>query len=304
MLEHLKVNMDEQLLHGRISQLEQNLRRHKNNTAPTIPIYDLNASANGSVCIPDLCGGISAGPFASGIGNTALTMTVDRDLICDSFIQILYLCGNVNTTSFIAGAPSSITDNRGHSYVFNTLTNQARIGDVADGTGSSPNRTTIDAGSAILSLSAGSLTAGDTITITFSGGVSGAFHSMAIALAFVCVSEFASNQEDGISGVTYGNSDSYPNNSSNPLMLNWATDVLAHPTPAVDSAMFVIHGAYPAVSGFSPTEGIVLGTLDDVFSLGVSFVPFIRAHTPVKPDASWGAAASILVGNYQFASLL
>src|SRR5205814_1298808 len=159
-----------------------------------------------------------------------------------------------------------------------------------------PNVTSI-VGAGCRACVAGDLGIGDTVTVTFGSSFPLLFHTAGLLVwqhAF-----FQGIENNG--NVRYGEGDSYPDFSALATQLSWYAD--GYPAGSEqadkDALMITAMGAYPAVAGFAPLNGTMIGEI----ATGSVSIAAACCEVPVgdipDPGGTWPAGASQLMGNFQ-----
>jgi hypothetical protein len=266
-------------------------------------------AAPGEDQVPSLCGGINAGPIAEGdaVGRT-LVLTVTRPVPCDCILTLFPGGLNPHRAFVLNVGITSVVDSRGNTW-FGTGAALGNIGAASDNIGGAGDATTLNfSGGWIAPISAGDITTGDTITITFDANGDAPFHGMAMVFAVINVSNMATTQTFGGAGplLAHGNIDSYPLVGTDPTALDWCADLgqcgVQAPTPTVISGMPAVGLIDVADADYSPFQGTRIGQI----SAGGATMAAVLARcvyndaSGTAPGGQWDSAGTILVGNYQF----
>jgi hypothetical protein len=248
-----------------------------------------------------LCGGDTAGPIASGVGTDTLVLTLTRAVTCDCTLHVVAAGVTVNSAfPDVASVVDNVTDSLGSAYDFGD-SGAAQIGPIGQQSDANTSRLILGP-TAIRACASGGMSVGDTVTVHFHTAYPALFASAGMVFAV------ANTKEDGIANdfsgtVRYGDGDSYDGIGADPTTLSWDIDQGFKPAPVGVAGMIAANAAYPAVGGFAPLEGNLLGAIDGTLSLAFSALPHVEANVGHDPGGSWGGAAQALVGNFQFITL-
>lgn len=256
-----------------------------------------------------LCGGIGAGPVATGsaASGSSLVLTLSRDVPCDCLIYVVYGLGYFHAaTSDVSNIASSGTDTFGHTYTCSTLS-KCLIGAIRQNkVVSGADQSSILMGSAIASVNAGEMSNGDTITLTISTAHSSVLESVGMAFAITGIGETAVAQESFGSSmytVDYADGDGYPTDPTS-TTLNWMSNYGYNPNPQTEAALLCGALSWPDSGAYTPAAATLLGKTNST-NMGLALaMKTVAAAETTEPGGSWASAATAHVGNYQYAELV
>lgn len=263
-----------------------------------------------------LCGGLGAGPIATGQGTgNSLTLTLDRDVTCGGVIYVV--AGAYSGPGLASGDSPDLTaatDSVGGTWL--TYWSDFGVGEVGNIrqdriTGGPPvppgtYETLFFSGSALRTIAAGEMHAGDTIDLTFVSSYPGDCVTIAMAFVFTGIGVNAVAMT-GL-GVQYGESYSFPDegppsgNETDTDLTYALADFGPIPTPVADCAVLAISHALSTSGDYTPAEGVLLGQHDNGSNLTLAFslIPGIAAASTHEPGGSWSSPYELAVGNWQF----
>lgn len=226
-------------------------------------------------------------------GTSTLTIALDTDVPSDGFLAVLF--AQVSTAGGDhSSAPTAATDTASSTWSVSTTlaAHKALIG--------LTRQDKLQVGSVGRACTAGDLTAGDTVTVTFSTVDPSNFHTAGLLVWFP--GDFLAIGDDQGSPYDYSNGDTYPATAASADTLGWLSDLGSSsvPTPAAAALMFTAMGAYPAQAGFTPLHGSVVGELATGSCSIACAVASASSSSAIDPGGSWPSAATELAGNYQF----
>lgn len=234
-------------------------------------------------------------------GSGTLTLTVAEDQT-SSVVHLISAATAAGSTVSVAALP---TDSRGGTWEDAAFSgfNDPIIGAVQDGTVGATHY--VQLGQTAIRVSGDPLQIGDTVTITWNAVPTSALTIIGVLLDISEITDNAVNQYLGsldpgdFGGIYYANGDSLQSDTS----LTWATDsIVVLPYPEISCKMLSASATYPAVSDWTPLHGTKIAEIqsaDGKIALGVHLANATEL-TAIDPGGSWGASASVLVGNYQF----
>jgi hypothetical protein len=240
---------------------------------------------------PGMCRLLGSG---SASGNS-LTVTLTGAVPAAGVLQLIF-CGTSAHGTDTSWSATAVSDSQGVAgWVVSTATDPM-IGYIRQtSVAPAPGRSTM-AGSAIRPVTAGDLSAGDTITATFNSAFPADFH--VVALAVWQQAYFVTITQGGI--VEYGFGDSYPDIAISSSRLSWLDDYgVGMGAPASDALTITAMGASPGQTGFSPINGTLVGEISTADVSVACHCLGVPELTRPDPGGSWPAAATHLVGNYQ-----
>lgn len=226
--------------------------------------------------------------LGSGNGTTTLTITLTAGVPAAGTLHVVF--AQVSTAgSDGTSQPTSATDTASSTWhVTSTMLQRYPLIGLT-------RRTNLQVGSVGRACTAGDLSSGDTVTVTFSSANPAAFHTAGLVV-YVPATFSAVGTDQG--DPDYSNGDiSFGSMSA----LSWAADLGTsfEPTPlTVPAAMLTAMGSYPAQSGFTPITGTLVGEI----ASGTCSIACAAATVSaiVDPGGSWPSTATELAGNYQF----
>ena len=226
-------------------------------------------------------------------GTNTVTIVLAHDVPAAGSLQLAFNCLWTQNSGFLA--PTSCVDSNGHAWTIST-SGLPLIGLTQEN--SNPVQR-MQVGSVGRACAAGDLHAGDTVTLTFTARTG---EVCAAVLVHVPVPFTAVAQAGGGPGIEYFNGDSWPADSfDTSTSLDWS--VAFHgilPTVEANAVMVTAMGAYPAVAGFTPYLGTVIGEIaTGTVSVAFAQAP-VAAHSSPNPGGTWPSARTMLAGNYQF----
>lgn len=236
--------------------------------------------------------------LGSANGTDTLTITLTRNVPGPGLLQVVFAQVTIGDATDTGSVPTAASDsNAVPGWVVSTAT-MPLIGLVREFSPFVGPTDTAQIGSVARPCTLNDLTVGSTVTVNFSTLDPGSFHTAGLV---IWQRAYWTTIWQGGSA-DYSNGDSYPTNGANPHELSWNIDPVGHPAaPDTDGVLIGAAGAYPAIAGFQPLQGALIGEL----ATGAVSIAATCLACPelvaVDPGGIWPSDASMLMANYQFA---
>jgi hypothetical protein len=236
--------------------------------------------------------------LGSGTGTDTITLTLSSDIPADGVLQVVLMQATIGNALDTASEPSNVVDsNAVAGWVWPaTLTNQPLIGPIRETIAGSGPATTSQLLSVVRRCTAADLSAGDTITVTYSTASPALFHTCGLIIwqrAF-----FETIRQFGF--FMYANGDDHPGAGAPLNRLSWTDDFGAPFTaPDKDALSIIGLGAYPAVAGAQAFNGTFIGEEASGQISVAAFCYPTEVGDDFDPGGTWPSNAIQLVGNYQ-----
>jgi hypothetical protein len=224
-----------------------------------------------------------------------IVLTLTKAVPASGTLQVVLNSVGIGHQSGNLGPDNVVDSNAVAGWIWNTATDPL-IGLVTEQvTGSGPAAISL-AGSVARPCTAGDLGVGSTITVHWDSLFPGENHLA--GLVVYQPAYFTTRKQFG--SVQFGNSDDHPGNTAPLARLSWDDDYGPGTVTADrDAAMITAMGAYPAVAGFKPFVGSVIGEIaSGSCSIAAVCAPVCEGALP-DPGGTWPSDAIQLVGNYQ-----
>jgi hypothetical protein len=246
------------------------------------------------------CGGASAGPIATGTGDTTLTLTLSRAVACAGTLHIVAAGVTIGSAfADVASIVNSVTDSHGFSYDFGD-SGEAQIGSIGQQSNVSTDRLIVGP-TAVRVCAAGDMHVGDTITVGFHSDFPADFHS--VGMAFVLEHTLLPAVESAFDGtVRYADGDSFDGIGVTANRLSWQDDGFTV-RPASVAGMIATNASYPPKGPFSPGGSTLLGEVSGALDLAFTVLDHCVVGVEQEPGGDWSGAAEALAGNFQFITL-
>jgi hypothetical protein len=266
----------------------------------TIPAGD-TGYATWALRLDDEAAGVApvSGPCrllgSSSASGNALTITLTAAVPGDGVLHVVF-CGTSASHLDTSWSATAVSDSQGVAgWTVSTATGP-QIGYIRQTTvPPAADRSTM-AGGAYRGCTAGDLSAGDTVSVTFNSAFPASFRNVALLVWQDAYEEVV--KQGGI--VEYGFGDSYPDSGGSSSRLSWLDDYgVGMGAPASDALTITAMGASPGQTGFAPINGSLVGEIATAdVSVACHCLGVPRLTRP-DPGGDWPAAATHLVGNYQ-----
>lgn len=243
-----------------------------------------------------------AGPrcklLGKGNGTDTITITLDAAVPADGVLQVVLMQATIGDSFDTASAPNAASDSQGVAgwAIPHAGMSEPLIGPIREDISGSGPPTTSQALSVTRACTTGDLGIGDTITVTYTTADPGLFHTCGLVVwqraFFETIRQFGSRE--------YANGDDHPGSGASLTRLSWDDDFgPGSAIPDRDALVITGMGAYPAVAGFAPFVGSVIGEIA-TGSVSVAAVCYeASVGVAFDPGGTWPTPAIQLVGNYQ-----
>jgi hypothetical protein len=252
-----------------------------------------------------LIGGLGAGPVAAGSGSgLTLALTLTRDITANCVLHFVFGAGTFGEADF-PDFPDSVSDPASLTWVVSSST-KALIGLSSVGGGSGATAKEIQLGSALAVCTAGALSTGDTVTMSFDPGISHPADLETVGMIFA-VTGASDDAEVGwhtsSGGVNPGTeyADSLTTTGTGTgLSLRYLADAGFQPSPDHDAAILTAILGTPQLGTVSWGQATAIGSHTSThMTLAVGLIPFVAGGTDCEPGGSWVNAADYGTVNFQ-----